>query len=105
MSRREILGRTAEPAGLDAWVNYVVSTGDLEGAAVAFITSPEFENRPLTFRGYITILYRAFLGRNPETPGLDAWEQALRDHLIATLEGASVPSAEFQGKVPQLCAH
>ena len=100
-----ILGRPAEPAGLDAWVNYVVSTGDLEGAAVAFITSPEFENRPLTFRGYITILYRAFLGRNPETAGLDAWEQALRDHLIATLEDAFVPSGEFQGKVPQLCAH
>jgi hypothetical protein len=46
----EILGRPAEPAGLNAWVNYVVSTGDLEGAAVAFITSTEFENRPLTFR-------------------------------------------------------
>jgi hypothetical protein len=101
----EILGRTAEPAGLDAWVNYVVSTGDLEGAAVAFITSPEFETRPLTFRGYVTILYLAFLGRNSDTGGLDAWEQTLRNHLIATLEEAFVPSGEFQGKVPQLCAH
>jgi hypothetical protein len=99
----EILGRAAEPAGLNVWVNHVVSTGDLEGVAVAFITSAEFENRPLTFRGYVTILCRAFLGRSPDTPGLDGWEGVLRNHFVATIEGNFVPSAEFQGKVPLLC--
>lgn len=99
----EILGRAPEPAGLEGWVNYILTTGDLEGAAVAFITSSEFEARPVTLRGFVTILYRAFLGREPEPAGLDGWEGVLRQHLIDTVQAGFVSSGEFQGKVPQLC--
>ena len=38
-------------------------------AAVILLTSPEFESRPLTFRGYVGILYRAFLAREPDPAG------------------------------------
>ena len=84
-------------------MNYIAASADLEGAAVAFITSPEFEARPVTLRGFITILYRAFLGREPDPAGLDNWEGILRRHLTDTVQAGFVSSGEFQGKVPQLC--
>jgi Subtilase family/Domain of unknown function (DUF4214) len=99
----EILGRAPEPGGLTSWVNYIAISGDLEGTAVAFITSSEFEGRPLTFRDYVAILYRAFLARNPDAGGLDSWDGVLRQGLIHIIQAGFVPSAEFQSKVPQLC--
>ena len=99
----EILGRPPDPGGLAAWVNYVVTTGDLEGVAVEFITSVEFEARPLTFRGYVTVLYRAFLGRDPDAGGLAGWEGVLRQDLTGVIQTGFVPSTEFQSKIPQLC--
>jgi hypothetical protein len=99
----DILGRSPDQTGLNAWVNYIVATGDLEGVAVAFITAAEFESQPLTSRDYVTILYRAFLGREPDVHGLDGWEGVLRSDLIGIIQGGFVPSAEFQSKVPQLC--
>ncbi len=99
----EILGRSAEPAGLATWVDEVVATGDLEKVAVAFITSAEFEARPLTAQGYVTILYRAFLGRDPDAGGLGAWEGVLRDHLISVIHTGFIASPEFQSKAQQLC--
>ena len=68
----EILGRAPEPAGLAGWVDYIVATRDLEGAAVSFLASEEFEGRALTFRDYVVILYRGVLGREPDPGGLDA---------------------------------
>ena len=101
---REILGRAPDPGGLTGWVNYIATSGDLEGTAVAFITSSEFEGRPLTSRDYVTILYRAFLARNPDAGGLDSWDGVLRQDLIDIIQAGFVPSGEFQSKVPQLCA-
>ena len=100
---QEMLARPPEPGGLAFWVNYVVTTGDLEGAAVAFITSQEFEARPLTFRGYVTILYRALLGRDPDAGGLVYWESVLRQDLAGVIQTGFVSSTEFQAKIPQLC--
>jgi len=99
----EILGRAPEAAGLESWVRYITTTRDLEGAAVGFLTSPEFEARALTFRGYVTVLYRTFLGRSPDAGGLDGWEGALRQHLLNTVNGSFIPSPEFQGRIPGIC--
>jgi len=99
----EILGRAPDPPGLAAWVNYIVATGDLEGAAAAFLTSPEFELRALTFRDYVRILYRTFLGREPDPVGWDGWESVLRGFLLGVVNGAFIPSAEFQGRIPLVC--
>ena len=99
----DILGRSPEPGGLNAWVNHIVATGDLEGAAIAFITAAEFESRPLSSRDYVTVLYRAFLRREPDVQGLDGWENVLRNHLIGIIQEGFVPSGEFQSKAPQLC--
>ena len=99
----EILGRTPGTAEVDSWVQSITSTRDLEGAAVGFLTSAEFEARALTFRGYVTVLYRTFLGRDPDPGGLDTWESALRQHLLNTVNGSFIPSPEFQGRIPGIC--
>jgi Domain of unknown function (DUF4214) len=99
----EILGRTPEPPGLQDWVEYIVQTGDLEGAAVGFLTSGEFEARALTFRDYVRILYRAFLGREPDRQGLFGWELVLRERLLAVINSGFIPSPEFQGLIPEVC--
>ena len=72
----EILGRAPAASELASQVDHLVGTGDVEGAAVGLLTSPEFESRPLTFGGYVRILYRAFLAREPDPAGQTGWEQA-----------------------------
>ncbi len=100
---QRILLRNPEPTGLQAWIDYIVSTQDLEGAAAGFLASPEFESRPQTARDYIETLYLTFLNRTPEPAGVDAWEAILRNALLTVINTGFVPSAEFQGLVPQVC--
>jgi hypothetical protein len=99
----EILGRAPDAVGLTGWVDYIVATRDVEGTAGAFVTSGEFEARALTFRDYVTLLYRGILGRNPELSGLDGWESLLRFDLLSIINGGFIPSAEFQGRIPRVC--
>lgn len=101
---REVLLRDAEPAGLASWVDYVVTTRDLESFALNFLSSAEFEQRPLTARDYVTLLYQVLLGRPPDAPGVDAWEMVLRDNLMQIINRGFVPSPEFQGVLSTLCA-
>ena len=98
-----ILGRAPDPSGLQAWVNYVLTTQDLNGAAQAFLTCAEFESRPLTFRSFVEILYMTFLGREPDPSGWDAWENVFRMNLLEAIGGAFVPSAEFATRVSAIC--
>jgi subtilisin len=100
----EILGRPADAPGLSRWVAYIAATADVDGAAVAFLVSPEFERRPLTLQDYVRVLYRTFLGREPDAPGLLAWEAALRDHLLAVIDAGVIPSHEFQSGLGPVCA-
>lgn len=100
---REILGREPDAAGLASAVDYIVTTGDLEGTAVGFLSSVEFERRVLTARGYVSILYRAFLGREPDPSGWDAGERAVRNIVLQVIDAGFVPSPEFQGLLPGLC--
>src|SRR5262245_61349977 len=99
----EILNRPAEQAGLNAWVDYIVTTQDLEGAARGFLASPEFEARPLTFSEYVTILYHTFLMRAPDPAGLAGWDDVLANDMLAIINGGFVPSAEFQGLSASVC--
>jgi parallel beta-helix repeat protein len=98
----EILGRAPSAGELASQVDHLVGSGDVEGVAVALLTSPEFESRPLTFGGYVRILYRAFLAREPDPAGQTAWEQALRDRLLGAIGGV-VGLPEFQIRAEQVC--
>ena len=71
---KQILGREADPAGLEAWTNNLKS-GKEAGAAVGagFIESDEFKKRNLGDEEYIRILYRAFFDREADQGGLEGW--------------------------------
>jgi uncharacterized protein DUF4214 len=55
---------------LEGWVN-ALKNGSICGATVAnrFIFSEEFISRNTTNEDFVTILYRAFFNREPDTPG------------------------------------
>ncbi len=71
---QQCLGRNPDTSGLDGWVNALIN-GTLCGADVAngFIFSPEFINRKTSNETFVTILYRAFFGREPDTKGYNGW--------------------------------
>ncbi len=71
---QEILGRSADVAGLNDWTERLV-TGANAGADIAkgFIFSLEFTNKNYSDYDYVSILYRAFFNRTADTAGLDYW--------------------------------
>lgn len=78
----QILGREADPSGLNSWTN-VLKNKQEQGAKVAqgFIESPEFKKRNLSDKEYISILYKTFLDREADGAGLAAWQKVLDDGL------------------------
>lgn len=84
------LGRTPDPAGLADWTGKIVS-GKLSGtqAAFNFVFSPEFTGKNYCNQDYVSQLYLAFLGRNPDGPGLAGW--------VARLENGESREAVFNG--------
>ena len=71
---QECLSREPDSEGLSGWVNYLV-TGQLSGAGVAygFVFSQEFIARGVSNEEYLTILYRAFFNREPDSGGYSGW--------------------------------
>ena len=78
----QVLGRGADPSGLEAWSN-VLKNKTENGAKVAqgFIDSTEFKSRSLSDEDYIRILYRTFLDRDADASGLAAWKSVLDSGL------------------------
>ena len=78
----QVLGRSADPSGLEAWSN-VLKNKTENGAKVAqgFIDSTEFKSRALSDEDYIRILYRTFLDREADASGLAAWKSVLDSGL------------------------
>ena len=79
----EVLGRKADVGGLNNWCNKILSASDQKKAAVSmastgFFHSTEFRNRNTTNEEYVTILYRTFFGRDPDTGGYSNWLKKLK---------------------------
>jgi len=70
----EVLGRTADQAGLDDWTNRLVS-GESAGSDVAtgFIFSAEFSNRNTNNTLFLNTLYKAFFNRDADNGGFSIW--------------------------------
>ena len=68
------MGRNGEDDGLNYWC-HAVQTGEKSPIQVAefFITSEEFRNKNLSNEAYIKVLYRTFMGREYDQPGLNYW--------------------------------
>jgi len=95
---KQCLGREPDAPGLEGWVN-ALRNGTLSGADVAnnFIFSPEFINRNTTNEAFVTILYRAFFNREPDTPGYNGHVNGLYNGVSrqAILNGF-IYSIEFE---------
>ena len=79
---KEILGRDADSAGLEAWSS-VLESGQEQGAKVAqgFVDSDELKKRNLSDDAYICALYRTFFDREADSSGLAAWKKVLDSGL------------------------
>ena len=75
-----VLDREPEEEGAAYWSEELWNF-NRTGAEVAqgFIFSPEFENRNTTDDEFVTILYKTFFGRDPETEGKAFWLEQLKN--------------------------
>lgn len=72
------LGREPEQAGLDAWVDALITgRGTAAKVVYGFVYSPEFQSNPLTHEDYVTAMYETVFGRTPDEAGLKAWVSVL----------------------------
>ncbi|MDY7105558.1 MAG: DUF4214 domain-containing protein [Actinomycetota bacterium] len=74
------LGRQPDGPGLVHWTNHYVAGMPLRTIAGHFAASPEFAARygNVDDAGYITLLYRNALGREPDAAGHANWMRQLR---------------------------
>ena len=74
-----VLNREPEKEGAAYWTSELVNLRKT-GAEVAqgFIFSDEFVNRKTSDKEFVTILYKTFFGRDPETEGLNYWVDQLK---------------------------
>ena len=70
----QCLNRLPDGEGLDFWVNSLIA-GSVTGADVArgFVFSQEFLDLNTTNEDYLTVLYRAFFNRDPDSGGQSYW--------------------------------
>lgn len=70
----QCLERQPDPEGLNEWVGRLLN-GSKTGADVAegFVSSEEFLNRNHSNEEFVTILYRAFFNREPDSSGYNSW--------------------------------
>jgi len=68
------MGRQADSSGLNYWVDQLVS-GQQTGAQLShgFIFSPEFTSKNLNNSDFITVMYRVFFDREPDSGGQAYW--------------------------------
>ncbi|MCR5803620.1 MAG: DUF4214 domain-containing protein [Clostridia bacterium] len=69
------LGRGSDVDGISFWANELMQ-GHSTGAQVAslFVFSPEYESFETSNDEYLTMLYKAFFGREPDQDGFDYWK-------------------------------
>jgi beta-N-acetylglucosaminidase len=74
----KIMERPAEDEGLEHWAGKILrkEQGPAD-VAKYFVGAQEFLNKNTTDEQYVTILYRAFLDREPEAEGLKHWMNQL----------------------------
>jgi len=77
-----ILGRTADDAGLQSWVNQLVSHQSA-GSDIArgFIFSEEFTGQEKNNENFVKVLYQAFFDREADSAGLEGWAAQLNSGI------------------------
>ncbi len=81
-----VLERKPEAAGMNDWTNQLLTKASTpKQVAFGFVFSNEVKVKDLNNTQYVTMLYRAFMGREPDAPGLNDWVGKL-DKNAATRE-------------------
>ena len=96
------LARPPDASEMAYWVDVLTTTptpDTVRGMLHVVFESPEFRQRPVTPWQYVTALYQAMLGREPDRAESDWWVQAVLDRFN-TLLPAFLDSPEFQHLVP-----
>lgn len=97
----QCLERQPDPGGLSEWVGRLLN-GSKTGADVAegFVFSEEFKAKNHSDEVFVTILYKAFFNREPDTNGYSAWLERLAGGMSRkTVLDGFLKSKEFA----QLC--
>ncbi len=101
---RAFLGRDPDVEGTKYWISVSRSGVSLDAIAGAFSVSPEFQQTygSLTERGFLAVVYRNVLGREPDPVGFDYWlslleRGALSRHLTVRYVAAN---DEFINRFP-----
>jgi hypothetical protein len=98
-----VLGRPETPAENAAWVAEIARSGDWVGVALGFLDSPEYVAGTRSLAEHVRVLYRTFLGREPDQGGLDGWLGVITRRL-GPLQVGFTESPEFQHRIAQLFA-
>jgi hypothetical protein len=108
-----ILGRGPDEEGLQGFVAQIQRASCTVLPVIqTFLASPEFFARNTSNTEFVTLLFRVFLNRVPDPPGLAAYTGQLttglytRDQLVAQFGGASeFHTRQRQVLSPGLCAY
>ena len=95
------LNRRGEPSGLNYWTDILLSKSQTpRQVCYGFVFSKECINKNLSNRDFVYMLYRLYLGREPEKAGLDYWLNILnRGGTRQSVANGFADSVEFQGIV------
>lgn len=79
----KILGRTFDRDGLNNWCTVLLNgeKSPAEVAADGFLNSEEFISKALSDSEFISVLYRTFLNREPDSEGLSNWLTELAEGM------------------------
>ena len=95
------LERKFDVPGLNNWCKKILAAPNRKQTAIdtasnGFFHSPEFINKNTTNETYVTILYRTFLGREPDAGGFNNWVNKLKSGISRdTVLNGFAYSAEF----------
>ena len=77
---RLCLGREADERGLNDWCDAILSgRNTVKETAYGFVFSQEFLKKNLSDEEYIRVLYRVFMDREADGPGVSAWKKVLNE--------------------------
>ena len=95
---KKCLGRQPSTSEVNNWANAICNGGATASDVVwQFFSSQEFKNQKLSKNETITRLYRAVLGREPDSAGYKNWVNAYNNGAsLQSIVQGFVNSAEFQ---------
>ena len=95
---KTILGRNADATGLNDWCQKLSDGWGGIDVAANFLFSSEFKSKNISLDNYLTLLYKAFLDRGPDTAGLQYWSSRVKEgkETAASVINGFAGSTEFR---------